>query len=653
MHIDLARFHSTFFEESFERLDAMESNLLRLDLGAIDSETINTIFREVHSIKGASGTFGFSNIADFTHVMETLLGEMRDGEHEVTRELVDTLLESVDCVRGMLSATKAGDEIDRARVSEVQQRLEALLHGEAATKRLAVGERKGDEDNTQRSGWRIRFHPHLHMLHTGNDPYRLFRELDALGELSTRADVSGLPPFADLDPEACYLGWALTLKGNVAREQIGEIFTWVEGDCDLEITPFDRRNRVRGGRVMRQESSSIRVSIDKVDGLVNLAGELVITQSMLSRFSGDFDPAEVGSLRDGLTQLGRNTRELQENVMRIRMLPISFCFDRLPRLVHDVSHHLGKKVELKLSGEQTELDKTVLEKIGDPLMHLVRNSLGHGIEHPQVRRAAGKPETGVVHLNAYHSSGNIVIEVSDDGAGLDKDKILQRARDRGLVGDDEQLSDERIHKLIFDPGFSTADDVSGVSGRGVGMDVVRRNVKDLGGHVEVHSDQGKGSTVTIRLPLTLAILDGLALRVGRETYIVSLLSVAESIQIDPEQVNTFAGKAELYKLRDEYIPIIRLYEMWDVKPDTTDLEHGLLVVVESDAHRVALFVDDLLGQQQVVIKSLQTNFKPVQGLSGATILGDGTVALILDVPGLIQRYFQGRKETDSPTHAVA
>lgn len=339
--------------------------------------------------------------------------------------------------------------------------------------------------------------------------------------------------------------------------------------------------------------------------------------------------------------------------MRIRMLPISFCFNRLPRLVHDLSNDLGKKVELKLSGEQTELDKTVLEKVGDPLVHLVRNSLDHGIENPQVRRAAGKPETGVVHLNAYHSSGNIVIEVSDDGAGLDKEKILQKARDKGLVGDDEQLSDEQIRRLVFDPGFSTTDDVSGVSGRGVGMDVVRRNIKDLGGQVEVRSEQGKGSTVTIRLPLTLAILDGLLLRVGRETYIVSLLSVVESVQISPEQVNAFAGKAELYKLRDEYIPIIRLYEMWNVEPDTTDLEHGLLVVVESDARRVALFVDDLLRQQQVVIKSLETNFKPVEGLSGATILGDGTVALILDVPGLIRHYFQGREGADLPTHAVA
>jgi two-component system chemotaxis sensor kinase CheA len=580
----------------------------------------------------------------------------------------------------------------------VQQRLAALTYADATAPTLALGERSSDERGTPALGWRIHFRPHRHMLRTGNDPYRLLRELDALGELRVRVDGSGLPRFADLDPEACYLSWVLTLKGNVAHEQIREIFDWVEGDCELEITALrdedmegvkaghavstdadvltasvdatstpaatDRRmSERRSGIDQRQgerrvegavqDSNSIRVDIDKVDGLINMVGELVITQSMLSRFGEDFDPAEVGSLRDGLSQLGRNTRELQENVMRIRMLPISFVFNRLPRLVHDLSRDLGKEVELTLSGEQTELDKTVLEKIGDPLVHLVRNSLDHGIEPPEARRAAGKPETGVLHLNAYHAGGNIVIEIRDDGAGLDKGKILQKARDKGLLGDDEHVSDERIHKLIFEPGFSTADDVSGVSGRGVGMDVVKRNINDLGGQVELHSEPGKGSTVTIRLPLTLAILDGLLLRVGRETYIVSLLSVVETVQIRPEHVNAFVGKAELYHLRDQYIPIIRLYEMWNVKPDSTELQHGLLVVVESDAQRVALFVDDLLGQQQVVVKSLETNFKPVEGLSGATILGDGTVALILDVHGLIQRYFQGREQAHLPTHAVA
>ena len=339
-------------------------------------------------------------------------------------------------------------------------------------------------------------------------------------------------------------------------------------------------------------------------------------------------------LRDGLAQLERNTRELQESVMRIRMLPISFTFQRFPRLVHDLSNQLGKKVELKMSGEQTELDKTVMEKIGDPLVHLVRNSMDHGIESPAQRIAAGKPEMGTVNLNAFHQGGNIVIEINDDGGGLNAEKILAKAKSNGLIGDDETLTEEQIHDLLFQPGFSTADQVSDVSGRGVGMDVVRRNIRSLGGSVEVKSTEGVGSTFTIRLPLTLAILEGQLIRVGRETYVVPLVSIIESVQIHKEKVNVISGRGEVYKLRDDYIPIVRLYHVFGLKAESTTLDKGLLVIVETEGKKVAMFVDDLLGQQQVVIKSLETNFRKIDGLSGATILGDGTVALILDVAGL-------------------
>ena len=382
--------------------------------------------------------------------------------------------------------------------------------------------------------------------------------------------------------------------------------------------------------------TSIRVSIDKVDELINTVGELVITQSMLGQF-GEVEQltnAHLEKLRDGLAQLERNTRELQESVMRIRMLPISFTFQRFPRLVHDLSTQLGKKVQLKMSGEQTELDKTVMEKIGDPLVHLVRNSMDHGIETPDKRIAAGKPATGVVHLNAYHQGGNIVIEISDDGGGLDKDKILAKARASGLLGQEDVLTDEQIYDLIFQPGFSTADKVSDVSGRGVGMDVVRRNIRSLGGMVDIKSKPGLGSTFTIRLPLTLAILDGQLIRVGGEIYIVPLVSIIESVQIYRDKVNVISGKGEVYKLRADYIPIVRLYHIFDLEPDAKTLDKGLLVVVEAEGSKVALLVDELLAQQQVVIKSLETNFKKVEGLSGATILGDGTVALILDITGL-------------------
>jgi len=346
-------------------------------------------------------------------------------------------------------------------------------------------------------------------------------------------------------------------------------------------------------------------------------------------------------------------RALQESVMRVRMLPISFVFNRFPRMVRDLGQKLGKQVELKLIGEQTELDKTVLEKIGDPMVHLVRNSMDHGLESTERRIAAGKSEVGTITLNAYHKGGNVTVEVSDDGGGLNRDKILAKARERGLVGPDEELSDDRIYNLIFAPGFSTADVISDVSGRGVGMDVVRRNINELGGHIQVVSEPGHGTTVRIRLPLTLAILDGQLVRVGTETYVVPLVAIVETIQIQRERVNSVAGRAELFRLRDDYIPIIRLYELFGIEPDTTDLLDGLLMIVEADGRRVGIFVDDLLAQQQVVIKSLETNFRPIQGLAGATMLGDGRVALIIDVPGLIMSAEAGLPRAAATTQVAA
>ncbi len=388
-------------------------------------------------------------------------------------------------------------------------------------------------------------------------------------------------------------------------------------------------------------TTSIRVSIDKVDALINLVGELVITQSMLQRFGDGFEEDQLDALRDGLNQLMRNTRELQETAMQIRMLPISASFNRFPRMVRDLSSKLGKRVELRVSGEHTELDKTVLERINDPLVHLVRNSLDHGVETPDIRKAAGKPEVGTIELNAYHQGGNIIIEVKDDGAGLNREKIYKKAVLRGLVNPDEELTEERIHQLIFQAGFSTAEQVSDVSGRGVGMDVVRNNIKELGGQVSVHSVPNVGSTFTIRLPLTLAILDGQLVKVGDQIYIIPIIAIVESLQITPDMVSHIAGGAELFRVRNEYIPVLRLYQAFSVAEAKTNLHEGLIVIVEADNRRVGIFVDDLLGQQQVVIKSLETNFRQINGLSGATILGDGMVALILDMGGLLQQFRDG------------
>ncbi len=685
MAIDIGQFVQTFFEESFEGLDIMEAGLLALQPGAtVDLEQINTIFRAAHSIKGGSGTFGFREVADFTHVMETLLDRMREGRMTITRDAVNTLLESVDCLREMLNAAREKSPVDAIRVEELRERLSQLLEARAAD---AAGDKPAtvaEPPPTPASGWRIRFQPYPQLMHSGNDPVRMFRELADLGELSVRADTGRLPRLAELRPEDCHLAWDLELRGAVPREAVAEVFAWVEGDCDLRIEPLteesaapeptagkaadaavepapaapspgpgagdgqqgelllerrkseDRRKGDRRATVAVADSGSIRVGIDKVDAVINLVGELITTQSMLSALGEDFDMSRLDKLHEALDQLDRNTRDLQEHVMRIRMLPVSSVFSRFPRLVHDIGGKLGKQVELRINGEQTELDKTVIEKIGDPLVHLIRNSLDHGLEPPDERRQAGKPETGAITLDAYHKSGSIFIEVGDDGRGLNRDALLRKGLDSGLLKAGEDYSDEQIYDLIFHPGLSTAKQISDVSGRGVGMDVVRRNIQDVGGSIQIASQPGRGTRITICLPLTLAILDGQLVSIGQDCYIIPLLSIIESVQIRAGEVNRVAGRGEILRFRGQPLPILRLYELFGAEGAVTDLEKGLLVVVEADGRQVGLFVDDLQGQQQVSIKSLEKNFRRVSGVAGATILGDGRVGLILDISGLIR-----------------
>jgi len=692
MSVDMSQFYQTFFEESFEGLDIMESGLLGLDIGAADEETINTVFRAAHSIKGGSATFGFSVVAEFTHLMETLLDEMRDGTRMVTEDSVDYLLKSVDCLRELLTAVQDESEHNAEFVNEVKAGLERILHGDTAADTASSGgkaEGETAQEKPEIEGWVIEFKPADYLLKTGNDPVRLFNELSLLGEMETSCCTDNIPLFAEIEPENLYLSWTITLKGNIAKEQVNEVFEWVDDDADIiltclgeeqageekssqepvPLTVVESEANVEPGnsdaqgaeaesivknispkaaakpaakKITSKEQSSIRVGIDKVDDLINMVGELVITQSMLGQLGENVNSANIEKLQDGLAQLERNTRELQESVMRIRMLPISFAFQRFPRMVRDLSNQLGKEINLVLLGEQTELDKTVMEKIGDPLVHLVRNSVDHGIESPDEREAKGKSREGTVELNAFHQGGSIVIEIKDDGKGIDKQVIFDKAVEKGIVNANESLTDEQIFDLIFAPGFSTAAVVSDVSGRGVGMDVVKRNIRELGGTIEVKSEKGQGSTIIIRLPLTLAILDGQLIRVGEDTYIIPLISIIESLQVKPEQISSIGGQAELYKLRDEYIPIVRLYDAFGLTPDSTDLKDGLIVIVEGDGGQAGLYVDDLLGQQQVVIKSLETNFRPVEGISGATILGDGTVALILDIAGLITLSRQSR-----------
>ena len=675
MTVDPGQFVNTFLEESFEGLDLMESELLGLD--SKDEDAIHSIFRAAHTIKGGAGTFGFKAVGDFTHGVETLLDQLRDGRRSMDGDLSRLLLEAVDCIRDMLEATRDGGEADNERIVRTAARIEQLLQVEQAPEAQHPSPVSSGSDS-----WHIGFKPDQNIMMTGNDPLRLLQVLSGLGQLRTECHLGNLPSLEELDPHLCHLSWDLYLQGQAQREQIEEIFEWVEDECELHIEPLStaepetlssangpdasiaEASDALAGNTERprpagrsQESSSIRVNTDKVDALINMVGELVITQSMLSQIGEDLQgEGHYGhvteKLQEGLAQLERHTRELQENVMSIRMLPISVAFNRLPRMVHDLSDRLEKKVELKLSGEQTELDKTVLEKIGDPLMHLVRNGLDHGIESPEARRKAGKNETGTLHLHAQHKGGNILIEISDDGAGLNRERILAKAVERGLVTESQALSDEQIDDLIFDPGFSTADTVSDVSGRGVGMDVVRKNIHALGGSVDVTSTPGIGSRFIIRLPLTLAILDGLLVDVAGQTYVIPLLSIIESLQVDPERLQTIANRNHLYRLRDEYIPVLQVQQLMstDGAPPSRHPEQRLLVVVESEGRKSALLVDDLLGQQQVVIKALESNYARVPGLSGATILGDGMVALILDISGLNA---MARQPSHIPPHAAA
>jgi len=657
LDLDMAEIAKVFFQECREGLDVMEAGLLSLDASA-DLENINTIFRAAHSIKGGAATFGFSEVAQFTHGVETLLDEMRNAARPVTEDAVQVLLKSCDCLREMMQAIEAEKPLDAAKTTAVNHELKRILADAAGPARFAVPQparhaappvaTAAEPGKSDTLGWSIRFEPVPELLRLRNEPTRMFAELARLGELRAKADLSQLPDLEDMDPEACYLRWTIEIDGDIPQQQLNDIFDWVDARCKLEYTP--RLNPVEPALApiakpaaaasaapkAGADAGSIRVATEKLDAIINLVGELLITQSMLSGFADGIKPNELDRLRQGLSQLSRNTRELQESVMQIRMLPIGFAFNRFPRLVHDLSRKLGKKVELKLQGESTELDKTVLEKIGDPLVHLVRNALDHGLETPERRLAAGKSDTGTLELGAFHESGNIIIEVRDDGAGLNRSRIMQKALDRGLVSSDQELTDEQIDNLIFMPGFSTAEQVSDVSGRGVGMDVVRRNITDLGGHVQIHSKEGIGSTIRIRLPLTLAILDGQLVRVGKEVFIISLLAILETIQIDPKRVSKLAGLTSLYHLRDEYLPIVRLCDQFGVEPDDRDSGDGLLVIVEADGRRIGLLVDDLLAQQQVVIKSLEANYSPVSDIAGATILGDGTIALIIDVPDLIR-----------------
>ncbi len=676
MSIDLEEFHQIFFEESLENIDVVEQALIDIDLESpFDAELINSIFRAAHSIKGGSGTFGFTEVTNFTHLMEALLDEVRDGHRTLTPELVDALLKSCDCLRNWFASLQAKEALDTEISKPIAKIYQTMLNvdssaGVSDTPVEPAGARIDADSASQDSvitdnhkTWLIEFIPDNEILLSGNEPVRLFRQLQQMGEYSVTVNTNKLPNIKSLVVDECYLAWTIQLQTDHQKQEIEEIFEWVADECRLTITDIsncsdqqleesvepvqesnnesvkiiqaDKLTEIKHTTKRALPSSSIRVGIDKIDNLINLVGELVITQSMLSELGSNFDMSKIDKLSNGLEQLLQNTKELQENVMGIRMLPISFSFNRFPRMTRDLSEQTGKKIDLIINGESTELDKTVMEKISDPLVHLVRNAIDHGIEFPKERLAVGKSENGTIKLDAYHKGGSIVVEIADDGRGINCDAISQKALEKQLISSTEGMTDSQIFELIFEPGFSTVETVSDISGRGVGMDVVKKNIKSLGGRIEIESEEGKGTVFKVHLPLTLAILDGQLIRVGTEICIIPLISIVESLQIKQEMIKKVSGNMNVYRLRDENIPIISVGKEFGLSSSADNFDDQLLVIVDGDDCKVGLLVDDLLAQQQVVIKSLEANYKKIEGVSSATILGDGSVAMIIDIPGLL------------------
>ncbi|MFS9434271.1 chemotaxis protein CheA [Citrobacter sp. C348] len=660
MSMDISDFYQTFFDEADELLADMEQHLLDLVPESPDSEQLNAIFRAAHSIKGGAGTFGFTILQETTHLMENLLDEARRGEMQLNADIINLFLETKDIMQEQLDAYKSSAEPDAASFEYICHALRQLAleaKGETApavvnTAKLSVVDGTALQEETMAqetvAAEEVKKRIVLSRLKAG--------EVDLLEE-----ELGNLATLTDVVKSSDTL--SATIDGDLAEDDIVAVLCFViEADqiafTTVTAAPIETATEVvqpqpvatvpvvkvaasepPQGRVEREkparasESTSIRVAVEKVDQLINLVGELVITQSMLAQRSNELDPVNHGDLITSMGQLQRNARDLQESVMSIRMMPMEYVFSRFPRLVRDLAGKLGKQVELTQIGSSTELDKSLIERIIDPLTHLVRNSLDHGIELPEKRLESGKNPVGNLTLSAEHQGGNICIEVTDDGAGLNRERILAKAISQGMPIH-ENMSDDEVGMLIFAPGFSTAEQVTDVSGRGVGMDVVKRNIQEMGGHVEIQSKQGQGTTIRILLPLTLAILDGMSVRVADEVFILPLNAVMESLQPREEDLHPLAGGERVLEVRGEYLPLVELWKVFEVDGAKTEATQGIVVILQSAGRRYALLVDQLIGQHQVVVKNLESNYRKVPGISAATILGDGSVALIVDVSAL-------------------
>lgn len=690
MKIDLSHFRQTFLQESAEHVASMEAGLLQLRSSPEDTELLNGIFRSAHSIKGGAGSFGMESLARFTHSLENLLDRLRSHEMQASEEVIGLLLQSVDILRGMLAAEP--DAAMPAVATTLVERMAALAPPDAQGTASAAGENPAAAVQVPASNlYRVEFRPDRELFASGTNPLVLLRNLAELGTVKQcHLHADDLPPLGELDPAQCYLAWTLEMESAAGEVALREVFEFVEHLAEIRIGAVDaapqsnsaltpnsttapepiapspsdgarlfveRRksavaDRRQSGTPDRRQSStraaasgdssSIRVATEKVDRLIDLVGELVIAHVMTAQMVDDFEPSCLPKLRESVAAMERNTRELHERVMGIRMLPVGTLFQRYSRTVYDIAQATGKQIRLETAGEETEIDKSMLELLGDPLTHLVRNAADHGIEAAEVRAAAGKPAEGVIRLKSCYRSGRVVIEISDDGAGIDPEKVRRKAVERGLMSADTQISDEQLRALIFEPGFSTKEEISDLSGRGVGMDVVKRNVQQLNGTVAVESEKGVGSTVTIELPLTLSILDGLLVRVQDRTLVLPLLSVIETVPLRDDQVTRLAERGEVIVIREESIPLLRLsryLRLMEVRAagledEKESADRRLTVIVQAGRRKIGLVVDELLGQQQVVVKSLERNLHRVDGLMGATILGDGRVAPIVDVAGI-------------------
>lgn len=640
---DLQQFKDTYITECYELLEEMEEKLLQLNADNADMEELNAIFRCAHSIKGGAGAFGFDNIAAFTHILEALLDKMRESEIDVSPEAVDTLLRARDVVFQMVVAAQEGNTLPDNFGEDVAKDLESFNPDTPVSTPKTQKEAAKSELETPVT-YQIHFAPERGMIAHGNEPLLLLRELARLGEAVITCHTDKLPPLEDIEPEECYLSWDITLSTKSSQTDVQEVFEFVEDECKLTIEavasndaqPKTEKAATEDKKAPAQQSTtptatSIRVDIDKVDALINMVGEVVITQAFLSAQVAKLSPQTNSELIRGVDEMMHHTRELQEAVMAVRMQPVKSIFSRMPRLVRDLSGQLGKEIALEMHGETTEVDKTIIEQLSDPLTHMIRNSVDHGIEPPDIREKAGKPRRGTIHLSAEHRGGRIVIEIADDGGGINREKVKQKAIEKGVISADANLSDNEIDMLIFAAGFSTAEVVSNVSGRGVGMDVVRRNIESLGGMVQVENRPGEGSVFGISLPLTLAILDGMIIRCGQEFYIIPINNIIETLRPAAQDVKHIADGNHVINVRGQFIPIVYLYQAFSVKGAQTDASKGLVVLVENGNNQLGIVVDELVGQQQVVIKTLEENSDPVEGISGATILGDGKVSLILDV----------------------